>query len=176
MRLKRTLRSLWFHALALIEVTLANLPNLRGFSTMRIWYWRVRGYAFSKSCFIARNVFFLGKVSIGEGSHVANNCYFNASTSEISIGAKVMIAPNCVFVAFDHGYRRTDIPMIDQPYETAPVRIEDDVWIGANCTITKGVKLGKGCIVSANSLVRVDVQPYCAVRGVPARVIGSRQE
>jgi acetyltransferase-like isoleucine patch superfamily enzyme len=118
----------------------------------------------------------MGKVSIGEGSVIADNCILNGSMAGISIGKKVMMAPNCVLVAFDHGYRNLEIPMIDQASEVAPIAIDDDVWIAANCTIAKGVRLGKGCIVSANSFVRVSVEPFDAVRGVPAKVIGSRKD
>jgi acetyltransferase-like isoleucine patch superfamily enzyme len=145
------------------------------FLTLRVHYWQKKGYSFSKTCFIGRNVNFQGKISIGDGSHIADNCFFNGGKAGITIGKKVMIAPNCVLVAFDHGFHNLDVPMIDQPVEVAPIVIEDDVWIAANCTITKGVRLGRGCIVSANSLVRVDVDPFAAVRGVPARVIGSRK-
>jgi acetyltransferase-like isoleucine patch superfamily enzyme len=173
--MRRVLRAFWVSGLACLETFLASLPNAGPFSKLRVWYWRQRGYAFAKTCFIARNVYFQGLVSIGEGSHIANNCLFNGGTAGISIGQKTMIAPNCVIVAFDHGYRDLEVPMIDQPCETAAIIIEDDVWIAANCTIAKGVRLGKGCIVSANSMVRVDVEPYAAVRGVPARVIGSRK-
>jgi len=86
-----------------------------------------------------------------------------------------MIAPNCVLVAFDHGYQDLEIPMIDQQLEDAPVVIDDDVWIAANCTITKGVRLGKGCIVGANSVVTRDVEPFAIVGGVPAKVVGARK-
>jgi len=51
--------------------------------------------------------------------------------------------------------------------------IEDDVWIGFNATILKGVKIGKGAIVSACSVVTKDVPPYTIVVGNPARVIKS---
>jgi len=54
---------------------------------------------------------------------------------------------------------------------TAPVHIEDNVWIGGNCTIYPGVHIGRHSIVSPNSAVTKDVQPYSMVGGVPARVI-----
>lgn len=171
----RFLRTFLTSGRACLETFLASLPNGVPFSKLRVWYWRQRGYAFAKTCFIGRNVYFQGVVSIGAGSYIANNCLFSGGTAGISIGKKTMIAPNCVIIAFDHGYRDLDVPMIDQPCEEAPIIIEDNVWISANCTITKGVRLGEGCIVSANSMVRVDVEPYAAVRGVPARVIGSRK-
>jgi acetyltransferase-like isoleucine patch superfamily enzyme len=142
---------------------------------LRVWYWRRRGYDFARNCSIARNVFFQGKVTIGEGTAISDNCLFHGSKAGISIGRKVMIAPNCVLVAFDHGYQDLETPMIDQRWEDAPVIIDDDVWIAANCTITKGLRLGKGCIVGANSVVTRDVEPFAIVGGVPARVIGTRK-
>ncbi len=157
-----------------IETFLTSLPN-GPFSKLRVWYWRKRGYAFAKNCFVARGVYFLGVVTLGEGSSISNNCILNGSEMGIHIGNKVMIAPNCILVAFDHDWRDLSVPMIDQPFVDAPVEIEDDVWIGANCTITKGVRLGEGCIVGAQSVVTKDVAPYAVVGGVPARVIGTRK-
>lgn len=161
---------------SIFGMILVALPNRAAFSRLRVWYWRSKGYCFSRTCFLARNVYFQGKVSIGDGTHIADNCIFNGGTAGISIGQKVMIAPNCVLVAFDHGYRNLELPMIDQPIEEAPIIIEDDVWIAANCTITKGVHRGRGAIVSSNSMVRASGEPFAAVRGVPAKVIGSRKD
>lgn len=173
--MRRILSVLWISTVACLETLLSSLPNAGPFSRFRVWYWRKRGYSFSKTCYLARNVYFVGKVSIGDGSSISNNCFLNGSKAGISIGKKVMIAPNCVLVAFGHGFRNLEIPMIDQPYEDAPVVIDDDVWIAANCTITKGVILGKGCIVGANSVVTKDVEPFTIVGGVPAKVIGTRK-
>jgi acetyltransferase-like isoleucine patch superfamily enzyme len=53
-----------------------------------------------------------------------------------------------------------------------PILIEDDVWIGFNCAIMKGVVVGKGAIVGAASVVTHDVAPYAIVVGNPARKVG----
>jgi acetyltransferase-like isoleucine patch superfamily enzyme len=52
-----------------------------------------------------------------------------------------------------------------------PVRIEDDVWIGFNAAILKGVTIGKGAIVGAGAVVVKDVRPYTVVGGNPAREV-----
>jgi acetyltransferase-like isoleucine patch superfamily enzyme len=49
--------------------------------------------------------------------------------------------------------------------------IEDDVWIGFNATIMKGVKIGRGSIVGANTIITDDVPPYSIIVGNPARII-----
>jgi acetyltransferase-like isoleucine patch superfamily enzyme len=57
-----------------------------------------------------------------------------------------------------------------------PVVIEDDVWIGPNATILKGVRLGAGCFVEAGSLVTRDVPAGAHVIGNPAQIAGSAWE
>jgi acetyltransferase-like isoleucine patch superfamily enzyme len=53
----------------------------------------------------------------------------------------------------------------------APVVIEDDVWIGPNATILKGVTLGTGSWIEAGAVVTHDVPPRCRVIGNPARIV-----
>jgi acetyltransferase-like isoleucine patch superfamily enzyme len=54
----------------------------------------------------------------------------------------------------------------------SPVVIEDDVWIGPNATILKGVRIGAGAVVEAGALVTRDVPSRARVLGNPAQVIG----
>lgn len=161
---------------ALVETLLISLPSTSSYSRLRIWYLRQKGFCISRTSFISRNIVLSGKVSIGDATFIGENCILSGASAGITIGRKVMVAPHCVLVAFDHGFRDLEIPMVDQPIDASPIIIEDDVWIAANCTIARGVRLGRGCIVSANSMVRNDVAAYAAVRGVPAKVIGSRKE
>lgn len=55
-----------------------------------------------------------------------------------------------------------------------PVTISDDVWIGANCVIVAGVKVGEGAVIAAGSVVTKDVAPFTYVGGVPAKLIKQR--
>ncbi len=54
------------------------------------------------------------------------------------------------------------------------VVIEDDVWVGPNATILKGVRIGTGAWVEAGALVTHDVPPHSRVVGNPARIVGKR--
>jgi virginiamycin A acetyltransferase len=61
--------------------------------------------------------------------------------------------------------------MLEQGYDFAPVRIEDDATITTKCTIMAGV--GTRAFVGANAVVTKPVPPYVVAAGVPARVIDS---
>jgi len=54
-----------------------------------------------------------------------------------------------------------------------PVIIEDDVWIGPNATILKGVRIGAGAFIEAGALVTHSVPPNARVMGNPAQIVGS---
>ena len=53
--------------------------------------------------------------------------------------------------------------------------IEDDVWIGLNCAIVPGVRIGRGSVVGAGAVVNRNLPPFSIAVGVPARVVGDRR-
>jgi len=57
-----------------------------------------------------------------------------------------------------------------------PIVVEDFAWISFRATILPGVRIGRGAVVAANSLVTKDVPDFAIVGGVPAKVIGQRSE
>jgi acetyltransferase-like isoleucine patch superfamily enzyme len=56
---------------------------------------------------------------------------------------------------------------------TAPVVIEDDVWIGPGCMVLKGVRVGAGSFVEPGSVLTAEVPPRSRVSGNPAKIIGT---
>jgi galactoside O-acetyltransferase len=98
----------------------------------------------------------------------------NANTGSITIGERSWLGPYCVIYGNGGVDIGLDVPMMNQPLRLAPVRIEDDVWIGARCTLLPGITVGRGAIVGAGSVVTRDVAPWAIVGGVPARVVGQR--
>ncbi|WP_067108572.1 acyltransferase [Sphingopyxis granuli] len=145
------------------------------FSKFRVRYYNRHGCRISRGASLSPNVRVRGLLEMGAGSSIAQNGSIGGWGAGVFIGENVMIAPNVVIVAFDHGTARTDIPMAQQENVEAPVHIEDDVWISANVTIGKGVRIGKGSIIGANSYVNRDIAPYSIAAGVPAKVIKSRR-
>lgn len=115
-------------------------------------------------------------VKIGRDTQI-NSFSMIFGGSGVTIGDHVMIAPHCVLAAGNHDYRQADVPMrLAGAVSQGPIVIEDNVWIGANCTITDGVRIGAGAVVGANSVVTRDVGANQIVAGVPARVIGDRRD
>lgn len=107
------------------------------------------------------------------------NTQINPGTAiygRVSIGDNVMIAPNCMIAGGNHNFKDINIPMIFQGSNEKGIVIEDDVWIGANSIIVDGVKIGRGAVIAAGSVVVKDVDEYNVVAGVPAAKIKSRLE
>lgn len=93
----------------------------------------------------------------------------------ISIGNDVLIGPYVVINSSEHAHKQLDVPMTSVDHIMAPVRIGDDVWIGAHTVITGGVEIGSGAVVAAGAVVTRDVPPFAIVGGVPATIIGDRR-
>jgi acetyltransferase-like isoleucine patch superfamily enzyme len=114
-----------------------------------------------------------GKIEIGEYCFVGLNSRIWA-TSEITIGNRVLISYNVTILdnnchPIDSTERHEDYKKIittgfeDIDLNAKPIIIEDDVWIGFNATILKGVKIGKGAIIGSCAVVTKDVPPYTIV-------------
>ena len=113
---------------------------------------------------------------------IGNHTSFNTNTSMTSpkgclveIGNYVLVAPNVVIRPFNYNYKSLTF-MRKNEHLPDKIIIGDDVWIGANSVITGGVTIGKGAVIGAGSVVTHDVDPYKIVGGVPAKVIGDRNE
>lgn len=133
-----------------------------------------------------------GEISVG------NRCFIGSGTklisrSGISLGNDVLVSWGCTI--YDHdGHsvewekRKNDILQVYNDIcscgdagrnknwdvvETSPIIIEDKAWIGFGVSILKGVHIGEGAVVAANSVVTGDVEPWTVVGGTPARKLYS---
>lgn len=116
-----------------------------------------------------------GKVVIGDDCWLGPHSLIYGNGG-VTIGNHVMIASHCVINTVSHNAGRLDIPMSQQGIHTAPVIIEDDVWVGIRAVILQGVRVGRGSIIGAGAMVTRDVPPGCVVAGVPARIIRERKD
>lgn len=107
-----------------------------------------------------------GKILIDENVGLNGTCI--SAKDSVSIGKRVMVAPNTIIMDWDGHAAWPPGDRWQGGGGVKPVIIEDDVWIGMNCIILKGVRIGKGAIIGPNSVVLKDVESGCLYSGNPA--------
>ena len=110
----------------------------------------------------------VGNIIIGDRTRIGIG---NVLIGPVTVGSDVMFAQNVILSGLNHGFEDISIPPSNQPITTSPIVIEDEVWIGANATITAGVTIGKHSVIGSGSVVTKNVPPYSVAVGNPARVI-----
>ncbi|WP_312805252.1 acyltransferase [Agrobacterium cavarae] len=117
-----------------------------------------------------------GDVVIGSSSYINSGCVLY-SGSGITIGNNVLIAANCTLAPANHDFRDPDRLIREQGFlpSKGGIRVENDVWIGANSVILDGAYLREGCVIGAGSIVRGEVPSYAIMGGNPLKILGSRK-
>ena len=117
-----------------------------------------------------------GDVVIGRNSYINSGVVIYTGNG-VTIGEDVLIAANCTLAPVNHAFRSRHKKIVEQRFEASRggIRIEDDVWIGANCVILDGAVLRRGCVVGANSLVDGELEEYSINFGTPCRRVGFRE-
>jgi acetyltransferase-like isoleucine patch superfamily enzyme len=117
-----------------------------------------------------------GSLKIGHDTYVQPRCQFSAYVASIEIGCGVQIAPNCAFYPYDHGCAPGEL-ISKQPLKTkGPIIIDDDALLGYGVIVLSGVRIGKGAVIGAGSVVTIDVPDEAIAAGVPARIIRMRSD
>ena len=115
-----------------------------------------------------------GGVTIGAGTYIHPLCQLIAYKSDIVIGSRVMIAPNCAFYPHDHG-TKSGIDIIDQPLVSkGAIRLDDNVWLGTGVIVLGGVTIGSGAVIGAGSIVTQSIPAETIALGSPAKVVRFR--
>ena len=125
-----------------------------------------------------------GRIAVGDWCYVGPGCKI-WSMSAITVGHRVFVSHgvqifdnNSHSLSADERHRRyRELRTMGRHLEQErvigrPIVIKDDVWIGFNAAIMKGITIGKGAVVGACAVVLHDVPPYTIVGGNPARKIG----
>ncbi len=105
-------------------------------------------------------------ITIGKNVFINSGCCFQ-DQGGIEIGDNVLIGQQVVLATLNHDLQ----PEKRGNMFPAPIKIGNDVWIGAHATILSGVNIGNGAVVAAGAVVTKDVPENTVVGGVPAKII-----
>jgi acetyltransferase-like isoleucine patch superfamily enzyme len=107
------------------------------------------------------------KSSIGYGTLIS-------VTKEVVIGDNCLIGPNCLIMDSDDHPIEPQKRLLGENVDKEtvfPVKIGNNVWVGAYSTILKGVNIGDNAVIGVHTVVTRDVMPNCIYVGYPAKVI-----
>lgn len=117
-----------------------------------------------------------GSVTIGADTHLHRGCQLSAYKAPIQIGRGVEIAARCALYPYDHGLDAGQ-PVAVQPLTSkGAIVIGDEAWLGYGVIVLSGVRIGKGAVIGAGSVVTADVPDGAIAAGVPAKVIKLRSD
>lgn len=106
------------------------------------------------------------KSNIFIGKDVFLNAY-----DRIEIGNFCAIGAGSKLITANHSTIDLSLPVEKRGLLKSPIILDDNVWLGYNVIILPGVKLGKGCVVAAGSVVTKSFDNYSMIGGVPAKLI-----
>ena len=109
-----------------------------------------------------------GTLNIGEGTFINYGTSIGV-TQSICIGAECNIGTYVIII--DNNFHRLEPERRKEMPESAPVLIEDNVWLGARVIILPGVTIGTGSVIGAGSVVTHNIPPRSLAVGLPARII-----
>lgn len=114
-------------------------------------------------------------IEIGDNVFFGLNTIIN-TTVPVRIGNDVMFGRSVTIMGGDHNMSEVGKPMryVKSGGKNEPITIENDVWIGANVLILKGVTIGEGAVVGAGSIVTKSLPPYSVCVGTPCKPVKLR--
>ena len=144
-----------------------NIPSRR----IRFWFLKRSLASIESSTHVGLGVKFFDPwdVWLDHRCVVNSNCVIDARGGKVSIGKDADIGTETHIWTLEH-----DPNDVSHSTKGGPVTIEDHVWIATRVTILPGVTIGRGAVVACGSVVTKDVPEKAIVAGVPAKVIGQR--
>lgn len=110
------------------------------------------------------------EIRIGAGTVVGYNCELDGRKG-LTIGRNVNISSDVKFYTLQHDYNDPEFSAIG-----APIVVEDYAWVSVRAIVLPGVTIGRGAVVAAGAVVTKDVPAFNVVGGIPAKILGKRNE
>lgn len=172
-----TLRSIRIEMFYVLQQIVALLPDVGVLSAPRPWFYRrhLARVGRNFSIMSGAKIFEPSNVTIGDDVGINMGVILDPMEGgHIEIGNSIGIGPYCVLRSSDHGFSDPNVSFRKQPHVGGTIVLEDDVWLGSHVVVTRNVRIGKGSVIGAHSVVTKDIPPYSVAMGVPARVVKSR--
>lgn len=116
-----------------------------------------------------------GKIHIGNSCHVGESTIIYSDMG-VTVGDNVIVSRQNIIVDFDHFYENINTLINQQGINRKTVMIEEDVWVSSHCVITKGIKIERGAVIGAGSVLTKSIPAYSVAGGIPGRIIKKRGE
>jgi len=136
------------------------------------------GITIGSGVFIGRNSILScknGDIDLADGVNIGFNCEV-FSASRVTIGANTLLAAYCYVIGGDHDFSDPSEAVVKQGRTSRGVAIGEGAWLGAGAKILDGVVIGDRAIVGAGAVVRDAVSSGAIAAGVPARIVGQRDQ
>ena len=139
-------------------------------SSFKAWLLRRFGARIGKGVVIkpSVNIKFPWKLQVGDHSWIGEAVWID-NLSEVIIGSHVSLSQGCLLLTGSHDHRRERFDFL-----TAPIILEDGVWICARATVLGGVTCASHSVLTANSVAGSDLAPYTIYKGNPAMAVKER--
>jgi len=108
-----------------------------------------------------------GPIELGDRAGFATGCFIESGEKGIVTGKDFICGPNVSIIASNYVINRRN----EGVHTSRGIRIADNVWVGANCSILDGSEIGENTVVYANSVVSGKYPPNVILRGCPAKVV-----
>jgi maltose O-acetyltransferase len=152
------------------------VPGVIGFA-LRTLVFKLFFKSLGGFCWVQPGVTVVSANRLRVGKHFGCNTgtYINA-VGGVTMGDYVLLGSNVTISSGMHPIEGRQPPIFARPTVPKPIRIEDDVWIGAGAVIMPGITLARGSVVGANAVVTRDTEEYSVNVGIPARKVRSRYD
>jgi len=151
---------------AFYNLLVGNVPS----HAVRQAFLRLAGMKLGRRSTLLRGIIVTtpNQIAIGDHTIIGYSCFLGGEAG-LTIGSNVNISSFTVILGGGHDYNDPTFLAVRRP-----TVIEDYAWLATRSTILSGVRIGRGAVVSAGSVISQDVPPYWVMAGVPARKVGER--
>lgn len=174
--------------ISLIYTVVLRLFNIKIKRQVKIWplVYVAKGFANEKKgkviiedhCELSQGVVlkaYGGKITIGRNTFLGEYVTVYGHCG-VEIGENTLIAMHTCILSSNHTIPDKVTLIRSQGDVLLPVKIGNDVWIGAGVKILGGIIIGDGCVIGAGAVVTKSLPPYAIAKGVPAKITGYRND